>query len=229
MTNNSIDVLIVGAGPVGLFLSNECARRNLRWRLVEERSSQSEHSKALAIFPRTLEIFDMAGIVAPFLEKANRVTRVAVITHDRTLARMKFEPDESPYSFVAMVPQDVTERLLLEELRRKGGDVEYETKFISAEQDDRGVNVTLGRRGQSASLKASIVVGCDGAHSAVRHQLNLPFEGAEYRGSFLLADVETNTTLSGYSEQDCPEPARHGYTDSVAPGSVSTCLRAASF
>src|SRR5215469_17384342 len=73
MVNNSIDtdVLIVGAGPVGLFLANECSRRNMRWFLVEERQSQSEHSKALAIFPRTLEIFDMAGIVAPFLEKAN--------------------------------------------------------------------------------------------------------------------------------------------------------------
>ena len=77
MVSNPIDteVLIVGAGPVGLFLANECARRNLRWRLIEERSSQSEHSKALAIFPRTLEIFDMAGIVAPFLEQANRVTK----------------------------------------------------------------------------------------------------------------------------------------------------------
>ena len=58
------DVLIVGAGPVGLFVANECARRGLRWRLVETRSSQSEYSKALAIFPRTLEIFDMAGFVA---------------------------------------------------------------------------------------------------------------------------------------------------------------------
>ena len=68
------DILIVGAGPVGLFLANECARRKLRWRLVEARSSQSVHSKTLAIFARTLEIFDMAGIVAPFLEVANRVT-----------------------------------------------------------------------------------------------------------------------------------------------------------
>jgi len=57
------DVLIVGAGPVGLFLANECARRGLRWRLVETRASQSVHSKALAIFPRTLEIFDMSGVV----------------------------------------------------------------------------------------------------------------------------------------------------------------------
>jgi len=50
-----IDVLIVGAGPVGLFLANECARRSLRWRLVEARPSQSVYSKALAIFPWTLE------------------------------------------------------------------------------------------------------------------------------------------------------------------------------
>ena len=55
------DVLIVGAGPVGLLLANECVRRGLSSRIVETRARQSEHSKALAIFPRTLEIFDMAG------------------------------------------------------------------------------------------------------------------------------------------------------------------------
>src|ERR1039457_2285687 len=91
------DVLIVGAGPVGLFLANECSRRGLRWRLIEERSLQSEHSKALAIFPRTLEIFDMAGVVSPFLDRANRVTSVAVIAHGQSLAHMRFAPEESPY------------------------------------------------------------------------------------------------------------------------------------
>src|SRR5689334_2217642 len=121
MPNDAIDtdVLIVGAGPVGLFLANECARRNLRWRIIEARSSQSEHSKALAIFPRTLEIFDMAGVAAPFLQAANRVTSVAVMAHERTLAHMRFAPEESPYRFIAMVPQNVTESLLLQELRRQ--------------------------------------------------------------------------------------------------------------
>lgn len=101
-TSADTDVLIVGAGPVGLFLSNECARRSLRWQLIEEQASQSVFSKALAIFPRTLEIFDMAGIVSSFLEKANRVTSVSVITHGRTLAHMKFAPEESPYQFIAI-------------------------------------------------------------------------------------------------------------------------------
>jgi len=80
------DILIVGAGPVGLFLANECARRGLRWRIVEKRATQSEHSKALAIFPRTLEIFDMAGVVAPFLQQASRVTSVAMVASGRQLA-----------------------------------------------------------------------------------------------------------------------------------------------
>jgi len=104
-----VDVLVVGAGPVGLFLASECVRRALRCRIVEQRPRQSEHSKALAIMPRTLEIFDMAGVVAPFLEAANRVTSVALVTHGHRLGRIRFEPADTPYPFVAMVPQDVTE------------------------------------------------------------------------------------------------------------------------
>jgi 2-polyprenyl-6-methoxyphenol hydroxylase-like FAD-dependent oxidoreductase len=198
------DVLIVGAGPVGLFLANECARRGLRYRIIEARAAQSEHSKALAIFPRTLEIFDMAGLVGPFLEAANRVTSVAVITHGRTLAHIPFTPEQSPYPFVAMVPQDVTERLLVEHLRHAGGAVEYETKFVAAAEQDDYVNVTMDRKGEPIKLKTSFVVGCDGAHSAVRHLLNLPFEGAEYDDTFILADLETNETLPADQLQLCP-------------------------
>ena len=203
-TANDTDILIAGAGPVGLFLANECGRRGLRWRLIEEHSSQSEHSKALAIFSRTLEIFDMAGVVGPFLENANRVTLVAVVTQERTLARMRFEPQETPYSFVAMVPQNITERLLVQELQHKGGTVEYGTRFVSADQDGDRVIVTVDRNGELSKLTASFVVGCDGAHSQVRRTLNLPFEGGEYDAAFMLADIEAKTTLPADELQLCP-------------------------
>jgi len=199
----NVDILIAGAGPVGLFLANECARRGLSFRIVEAKASQSEHSKALAIFPRTLEIFDMAGIVSAFLEHANRVTEVAMVTHGRKLARMQFEPGETPYSFVAMVPQDVTEKLLVSELERKGGSIEYETTFVSADQQDGFVTATLDHKGEQAKCAASFVVGCDGAHSAVRHLLNIPFEGGEYAPSYALADVQTNS-LPADEMQLCP-------------------------
>jgi len=199
-----IDILIVGAGPVGLFLANECARRGLKYRIVETRSTQSMHSKALAIFPRTMEIFDMAGVVNPFLEVANRVTRVAVISHGRTLAQMPFTPDETPYRFVAMVPQDVTERLLAEQLKLKGGAVEYQTEFISATQQTDHVQVTLNHQGEPQTLTTAFVVGCDGAHSAVRHLLHLPFEGAQYQSMFILADIKTNEALPADELQLCP-------------------------
>jgi len=198
------DVLIVGAGPVGLFLANECVRRGLRWRLVEAHASQSTHSKALAIFPRTLEIFDMAGLVAPFLEVANRVTSVAVMVHGHRLAHLRFAPKESPYPFVAMVPQDLTETLLADGLRRRGGSIEYETTFVSAEQHEDHVRVQLNHRGTPTTVRAAFVVGCDGAHSTVRHLLDVPFEGAAYDATFMLADIETNGDLPADELQLCP-------------------------
>ena len=202
------DILIVGAGPVGLFLANECVRRGLRWRLVESRPYQSLHSKALAIFPRTLEIFDMAGLVAPFVEMANRVTSVAIIAHGRRLAHMPFTPEQSPYPYIAMIPQDVTEKLLVDKLRQKDGEVEYETSFMSAVQREDHVEVVLERKGQCVHLTAAYVVGCDGAHSAVRHLLDLPFAGDEYQALFLLADIETNEQLPADELQLCP--SEHG-------------------
>ena len=203
-TRNRTDVLIAGAGPVGLFLANECARRELRFRIIEARPAQSIYSKALAIFPRTLEIFDMAGVVAPFLEQANRVTKVAVISHERPLAHMRFEPQDTPYPFVAMVPQNVTEALLVEELRRKGGNVEYNTAFVSAEQHDDAVTATIERDGRQSQVEASFLAGCDGPHSKVRESLNLPFEGGDYDDSFMLADIESNQSLPADEMQICP-------------------------
>jgi 2-polyprenyl-6-methoxyphenol hydroxylase-like FAD-dependent oxidoreductase len=151
-----------------------------------------------------MEIFDMAGVVGPFLEKANRVTSATVVSHRRTLARMEFKPEDTPYPFVAMVPQDVTEKLLVETLRRKGGAVDYDTTFVSAVQNGASVTATIEQRGQRRDVTAAYVVGCDGAHSAVRHLLNLPFEGAEYHDSFMLADIETNDALSADEMQLCP-------------------------
>jgi 2-polyprenyl-6-methoxyphenol hydroxylase-like FAD-dependent oxidoreductase len=201
---SDIDILIVGAGPVGLFLASECARRGLRWRLVETHASQSVHSKALAIFPRTLEILDMAGLVDPFLRVANRVASVSIVSHRRRLAHLRFAPEDSPYPFIAMVPQNVTERLLVEHLDKTAEGVEYNTALLSAVDRGNHVVATLDRGGERTDVTATFLVGCDGAHSTVRHLLNLPFAGAEYEDTFMLADIETNGALPADELQLCP-------------------------
>ena len=198
------DILIVGAGPVGLFLANECARRGLRYQIVEARATQSEHSKALAIFPRTMEIFDMAGLVAPFVSAANRVTSLAVSSHGQTIARMPFTPEETPYSYVAMVPQNETEAMLASALAQKGGKVAYETAFVSARQSGDRVHAVLEHGGAQQQVSAAFVVGCDGAHSTVRHLLGLPFEGAAYPYLFMLADIEHNHAFPADELLLCP-------------------------
>jgi len=179
-----VDVFIAGAGPVGLFLANECARRGMSFRIVETNATQSTHSKALAIFPRTFEVLDMAGVAEPFSKAANRVTGVTLVSHQRTLGRIEFKP--------------------VEHLRSAGGDVEYETTFVSAREAEAGVEATVVRGGSSAVVAAKYLVGCDGAHSAVRHLLDLPFEGAEYAEQYILADAMTNDALPSDELQLCP-------------------------
>ena len=84
------------------------------------------------------------------------------------------------------------------------GDVEYETKFLSASQQAEHVTVTLDRKGERTNVTARFVVGCDGAHSTVRHGLGLTLEGGEYHDSFMLADIETNDALPADELQLCP-------------------------
>lgn len=198
-----LNVLIVGAGPVGLLLANECARRGLKYRIVERRTELSVHSKALAIFPRTLEVLDMAGLVEPFLKEANPVTWVSITSGQHRLAHIQFAPDGTPYPYVAMVPQNVTEAILESELRRRGGAVEFGTEFLGFEPNLEGGIASFNRNGTVERCATQFLVGCDGAHSAVRHLLTLPFEGAQYTALFLLADVETNESLPADAMQLC--------------------------
>jgi 2-polyprenyl-6-methoxyphenol hydroxylase-like FAD-dependent oxidoreductase len=199
-----VDVVVVGAGPVGLFLARELIRHGLSVRIVEASAHQSQHSKALAIMPRTLEIFESAGVVAPVLAAANKVADVSIFSGGRPLGAIPFSPKNTRYDYVAMVPQDVTEAILVQELAAVGGRVEYHTELIGLESTEQGVQVRLLG---GADVLARFVVGCDGAHSTVRHLLGLPFEGGAYAQAFLLADIDTETDLRPGEMLLCPNAA----------------------
>ena len=77
------------------------------------------------------------------------------------------------------------------------GTIDRDHELVSFAERDGGVDAVLRTPRGDDTVRAGWLVGCDGAHSAVRHLLSLPFEGAQYDATFMLADVETNEALRG--------------------------------
>ena len=185
------DVLIVGAGPVGLTLACELARRGIACRLIDRNLGPATTSRALGTQPRTLEVFHLMGIPESALTPGTRAVGFNVFDKERLLFRMTLGQVRSdvPYSSVLIMPQSGTERVLLELLARHGGAVERSTELIDFRQDEDGVVATVRRVDGDEEVRARYLVGCDGAHSTVRKALGVSFAGMTYEEEFLLADV----------------------------------------
>jgi 2-polyprenyl-6-methoxyphenol hydroxylase-like FAD-dependent oxidoreductase len=188
-------VLIVGAGPTGLTLAIDLARRGISFRLIEAASTPFEGSRAKGIQPRTLEIFDDLEVIGAILAAGAPYPKFRTHFGPFSLRASGLgsgkQPTESvPYPDLWMVPQARTEAILRERLRTLGGDVEFCKVLMTFTQNEHGVEATLAT-GEMA--RASFLVGCDGAHSTVRRGLGLWFEGEAIDGkenSWLVADVE---------------------------------------
>jgi 2-polyprenyl-6-methoxyphenol hydroxylase-like FAD-dependent oxidoreductase len=106
------------------------------------------------------------------------------------LARLTFEGVSSPFPYALMIPQSETERLLEEQVNRLGIEVERTTELLAFTPDETGVVARLrGRNGQEEVVRTAWLLGCDGAHSTVRHGLGMDFAGAAEPSDWLLADV----------------------------------------
>ncbi|MFI9103098.1 FAD-dependent monooxygenase [Streptomyces fildesensis] len=189
----SIDVLIAGAGPVGLSAAAELRRRGVRCRLVDRLPARLLYAKAVGIQPRTLEIWDRMGLARAVLEAAVPMRGQLIYVNGREQARIELElPPEVPYGFAAL-PQYETERLLEEYVRGLGTPIERSTELLSFTQDADGVTARLmNASGGAEEVRARYLIGCDGAHSAVRKGLGLSFEGGAFAEEYMLADVEAD-------------------------------------
>lgn len=200
MNGSTVDVLVVGAGPVGLTAAVELRRRGVSCRIVDRLPERLPYAKAVGIQPRTLELWDRMGLVGDVLESAVplRGQLVYVDGEKRETLRMALPP-EVPYGFAAL-PQYETERILEAFLARFGTGIERSTELVSFTQDDAGVTVLLTGRDGGEELRTRYLVGCDGAHSTVRKGLGLAFEGGAFPEEYMLADVEVDWDLPyGYT------------------------------
>ncbi|QES46776.1 pentachlorophenol monooxygenase [Streptomyces venezuelae] len=198
--NDAADVLVAGAGPVGLTAAAELRRRGVSCRIVDRLPARLMYAKAVGIQPRTLEIWDRMGLVRPALEAAVLMRGQLVYVNGTEVARIDLAlPPEVPYHFAAL-PQYETERLLEEYLARFGTRIERGTELLSFTQDADGVTARLGTPGGGQEeVRTRYLVGCDGAHSTVRKTLGLAFEGGAFPEEYMLADVEVDWDLpAGY-------------------------------
>jgi 2-polyprenyl-6-methoxyphenol hydroxylase-like FAD-dependent oxidoreductase len=191
------DILVVGAGPSGLFAAGELARHGVGVRLVERAVQQHRQARATAIQPGTLEILDSVGLLPPFLEAAEHVRRTRLYSTDLSEIRnATFEGIDCRCGFLCSLPQHETERILEAHLESLGGAVERGVTVTKLELDGDGVSAELVH-GEDAieTVHAGVVIGAGGAHSVTRDSMDQRFEGDTYQGHFLVADIAMQTSL----------------------------------
>jgi len=189
-----IDVLIVGAGPTGLMLANQLARRGVSVMIIDRHSGPAQQTRAMAVHARTLEIYAQLGIVEQALalgRKGNGANLWAEGKHTARIPLGDIGKTISPFPFVLMLGQDDNERILGAHLNQQGISVQWNTELIALTQMADGAYVTLKLPdGSHTKICASYLAGCDGGHSTVRELCGIQFPGAPYEHVFFVADTE---------------------------------------
>src|ERR1044071_1350570 len=187
-------VLVVGAGPAGLFMAAELNLHGVSGRIVDKNDGPTHDSRAASIQARTLEILESVSLADEFVQAGNICHAAASYASDHKLIKyLTFDELDSAFPFVLQLPQSQTERLLAGYLARLGTEVERRVELVAFEQDEDGVRATLQPRdGEQETVNVAYLVGCDGAHSTVRHALGVSFSGDDYPTDLISADVQVD-------------------------------------
>lgn len=195
------EVLVVGAGPSGLLLAAELARRGITCRIVEQAPARRTAPKAINLHSRSLEVFADLGIAEEAVALGNKVGRLNTYSVHDGLARPLVSVDlrrlDTPFPFTLTLPQPETERLLEERAAAHRVLVERGTRFAGLTQDEDAVFAELERAGSGERevVRARWLVGCDGINSTVRESLGLSFDATRYPLELLCADVRLDWDL----------------------------------
>ncbi|WP_226900339.1 FAD-dependent oxidoreductase [Nonomuraea phyllanthi] len=186
MAAPSTDVLIIGAGPVGLSAAVVLAQHGRRMTIVDQLPEGVNESRAAVVHARTLELLEQYGVSERLVARGVRTPLFTVRDRDRVLIPVPFDGLPSRYRYTLMISQAETEALLVGRLKELGGNVIRPARVTGLDPDPGGVTATFedGRR-----IRAAYVIGADGKNSTVRELAGIPFSGGTHPLSFTLADV----------------------------------------
>jgi len=183
------DVLIVGAGPTGLALAISLAQAGVDHVLIDKLEAGLNTSRAAVVHAHTMEALDSLGVAQRMAAAGKTIKRFSIRDRDRALVQLTFDKLPSAFSYLLMIPQDVTERILAARLAELGSTLHRGVSATSIEHNRDGARVWLQDGQGQRAIDAKYVVGADGMHSLVRETAGIPFDGGQYEHSFVLADV----------------------------------------
>ncbi len=198
MGGSTTQVLVAGAGPVGLTVAVELARRGIDVEVIDKVEPRADgESRALGLHARTLEVFERLGVLPRMLAAGRPIHGFAYHVRGREVVAADVRGVDAPYPYILLLPQGVVERILLDRLRELGVAVRRPVELTGLAQDGDGVHAeTTGGR-----VHARYLVAADGGRSTVRHLLGLPFPGRSFDGVIHLLDADLHV--------DGPPPAEH--------------------
>ena len=191
-------VLIVGAGPTGLALAVQLIRHNIDFVVIDTKDTTTPFSRAIGVQARTLEIYDQIGIAGELVTRGWIADKVRLVEGGEIRGEVFLQDigkGMSPFPFLLIVEQGKHEELLYDFIKKNGRDIRWRTELESFSQDENGVTANVKTAGGTETIEAQFLVGCDGAHSQVRHALGLTFGGGTFERLFYVADVEIDWTF----------------------------------
>jgi 3-(3-hydroxy-phenyl)propionate hydroxylase len=195
-------ILIVGAGPAGLALAVRLALADVPALVFEAEEKLPRDLRAGTFHPPTVELLDSIGVGQDFLAMGIKVPRWQIrgraegVIVEWDLSLLK---DETPYPFRFHCEQFKLTPLLKARFETLGGTVKFAHRFVDATQDGSGVTARFETPGGIETVRGRYLIGADGARSAVRHLMDVAFEGFTWPERFLVIGIRQDLAPHGYT------------------------------
>lgn len=187
-------VVIVGGGPVGLFLGICLNTLGISTQILEKRAQSRSGSRSLGIHPVSLALFEKLNIANSFVERGIKIKKGHAFANTKKLGTLSFEDRPKPFNYILALPQHQTEKILETTLTDLNPDMlKRDAKVVGFSQNSKSVEITYERNQQVNTITASYLVGCDGKDSFVRDHAGISFEGKAYPDTYAMGDFTDNT------------------------------------